>query len=179
MTTKRDHSSSNRRSAAIGIRSFKISDLKRIMEIERRAFPDAWDESWFVYFFQTNPNGFMVAVDDTDQTIGYAIVGLETEREDAWLYTEESRIPPQRGHLLNIAVDKKWRGTGIGAMLLEAVSRYVLERGVDELWLEVQTKNIDARRFYANKGFKNTGKYLRNYYPDGGDAIVMRKKLAK
>jgi ribosomal-protein-alanine N-acetyltransferase len=179
MTTKRDHSFSDRKSVAVRIRSFKISDLRRIMEIERRAFPDAWDESWFVYFFQTNPNGFMVAVDDNDQTIGYAIVGLETEGEDAWLYTEESRIPPQRGHLLNIAVDEKCRGTGIGAMLLEAISQYVLERGVDELWLEVQTENTEAKRFYANKGFKNTGKHLRNYYPDGGDAIVMRKKLAK
>jgi ribosomal-protein-alanine acetyltransferase len=160
------------------IRSFRISDLRAVMEIERKAFPDAWDENWFIFFFQSNPSGFIIAVDDKDEVVGYAIVGMEAEAEDAWLYTEESRVPPERGHLLNIAVDEKWRRNGIGTMLLEAAIRYVLEHGVDELWLEVQAINAGAREFYALKGFKNTGKRLRNYYPDGGDAIVMRKKLA-
>jgi ribosomal-protein-alanine acetyltransferase len=147
------------------------------MEIERKAFPDAWDESWFIFFFQSNPSGFVVAVDDRDRVVGYAITGLEAEEEDAWLHTEQSRVSPERGHLLNIAVDEKWRRSGIGTMLLDFSTRYVLQHGVDELWLEVRTLNTEARRFYALRGFEDTGKRLRNYYPDGGDAIVMRKKL--
>jgi ribosomal-protein-alanine N-acetyltransferase len=175
----RGGNSLNSRVKGIRVRPFRFSDLSRVMEIERKAFPDAWDESWFIFFFQSNPSGFMVAVDDNDQAIGYAIVGLEAEGQDAWLYTEDSQVPPQRGHLLNIAMDERWRRHGIGTMLLEASSRYVLQHGVDELWLEVQTANSGARKFYALKGFKDTGKHLRNYYPDGGDAIVMKKKLGK
>lgn len=175
--TSWDSKSAGKKGKGIRVRSFRISDLPKVMEIERRAFPDAWDESWFIFLFQSNPSGFMVAVDDKDQVVGYAIVGLEAEGEDAWLYTEESRVPPQRGHLLNIAVNEKSRRSSIGTMLLEAASQYVLGHKVNELWLEVQTANTGARRFYALKGFKGTGKRLRNYYPDGGDAIVMRKKL--
>jgi ribosomal-protein-alanine N-acetyltransferase len=175
----RGNSALNNKGKRIRIRLFKFSDLPRVMEIERKAFPDAWDESWFIFFFQSNPSGFMVAVDHKDQIIGYAIVGMEAEGEDAWLYTEESKVPPQRGHLLNIAVDEKWRRNGVGTLLLEATTGYVLEHDVDELWLEVQTTNAGARRFYELKGFKYTGKHLRNYYPDGGDAIVMTKKLDK
>jgi ribosomal-protein-alanine N-acetyltransferase len=166
------------RDRRIKIRPFGISDLSAVMEIEKKAFQDAWDESWFIFFFQSNPSGFMVAVDEKDKVVGYAIVGLETEEEDAWLYGEKSRVPPERGHLLNIAIDEKWRRKKIGTMLLDEACRYVLKNGADELLLEVRTDNSGARKFYALKDFKDTGKRLRNYYPDGGDAIVMRKKLA-
>ena len=162
----------------IKIRPFRIADLARIMEIERRAFPDAWDESWFLYFFQTNPSGFMVAVENKDIVIGYAIVDVESEAEHAWLFMEGSRLPPQRGHLLNIAVDEDWRGKGIGSILLEKAAEFVSERGVNVLFLEVQTTNANARTFYKNRGFKETGDVLSDYYPDGGDAIIMRKKLS-
>jgi ribosomal-protein-alanine N-acetyltransferase len=161
----------------IKIRRFGISDLSAIMEIEKKAFQDAWDESWFIFFFQSNPSGFMVAVDEKDKVVGYAIVGLETEEEDAWVYAEKRRVQPERGHLLNIAVDEKWRRKNIGTMLLDEACRYVLKRGADELLLEVRTDNSGARKFYVLKDFKDTGKRLRNYYPDGGDAIVMRKRL--
>jgi ribosomal-protein-alanine acetyltransferase len=147
------------------------------MEIERRAFPDAWDESWFLYFFQTNPSGFMVAVGGKDIVIGYAIVDVESEAEHALLFMEGSRLPPQRGHLLNIAVDEHWRGKGIGSLLLENAAGFVLDRGVNVLFLEVQTTNTNARTFYRKRGFKETGKVLSDYYPDGGDAVIMKKKL--
>jgi ribosomal-protein-alanine N-acetyltransferase len=178
MSPKRDTDATSAENG-IKIRPFRIMDLARIMEIERRAFPDAWDESWFLYFFQTNPSGFMVAVEDKDIVVGYAIVDIESEAEGAWLFMEGSRLPPQRGHLLNIAVDENWRGKGIGSILLEEVDKYVLERAAKDLFLEVQTTNTDARRFYKKRGFKETGKVLRDYYPDGGDAILMKKKLLR
>jgi len=161
------------------IRPFRIADLLRIMEIERRAFPDAWDESWFLYFFQTNPSGFMVAVEGKETVIGYAIVDIEAETENAWLFMEGARLPLQRGHLLNIAVDENWRRKGVGSMLLEAAIKYTIDRGVNNIYLEVQTENVNASRFYKNEGFAETGKVLTDYYPDGGDAKIMKKTLSK
>jgi ribosomal-protein-alanine N-acetyltransferase len=162
----------------VKIRTFRIADLARIMEIERQAFPDAWDENWFLYFYQTNPSGFFVATESKDFVIGYAIVDVESEAEHAWLFMEGKRLPPQRGHLLNIAIDKQWRKKGIGSKLLEKAADYVSERGVNILFLEVQTTNTNARTFYGNRGFKETGKVMTDYYPDGGDAIIMKKRLA-
>lgn len=179
MTPKDSSSASTRRPAGIAIRQFRMSDLPKIIEIERGAFPDAWEENWFVYFYEMNPSGFVVAVAGRMGAVGYAIVDIEGEGEGAWLYMEKGQLPPARGHLLNIAVAEEWRQKGIGGALLDAVTKYALQRGVDELWLEVQTKNNTARRFYSKRGFKDTGQVLRDYYPDGGDAVVMRKKLVK
>ncbi|WXG47127.1 MAG: ribosomal protein S18-alanine N-acetyltransferase [Candidatus Atabeyarchaeum deiterrae] len=161
----------------VKIRLFKISDLHRVLEIERGAFPDAWDESWFVYFFQTNPNGFFVAVDHKNHVVGYAVVDIEGGQDEAWTFMDTGSLPPARGHLLNVAVDKEWRGKGIGTALIGGVNRYLVDRGVNELWLEVRTSNADAIRLYKRQGFEETGRVMRNYYPDGGDALVMRKNL--
>ncbi|WXG44497.1 MAG: ribosomal protein S18-alanine N-acetyltransferase [Promethearchaeati archaeon SRVP18_Atabeyarchaeia-1] len=178
MTAKRDPAPFDNRKG-IKIKPFSVGDLPRVMEIERRAFPDAWDESWFLYFYQTNPSGFMVAVDGKNNVIGYAIVNVESDAEDAWFFMEGRRLPPQRGHLLNIAVDEDRRSQGVGSILLKAADDYVSGMGVNEIFLEVQTTNSNARRFYANRGYKETGKILRDYYPRGGDAVIMKKRLGK
>jgi len=179
MTPKDSSSASTRKPSGITIRQFRMSDLPRIMEIEHGAFPDAWEENWFMYFYEMNPSGFMVASAGREGVVGYAIVDIEKEGEEAWLSMEEGRLPPARGHLLNIAVFEQRRRKGIGGALLDAVIKYALQRGVDELWLEVQTTNITARGFYSKRGFKETGQVLRDYYPDGGSAIVMCKRLVK
>ena len=178
--TPRDGSPvSVRKPEGIAIRQFRPSDLAKVLEIEYAAFPDAWEENWFMYFHEMNPSGFMVAVASREGVVGYAIVDIEGEGEEAWLHTWRGRLPPARGHLLNIAVAEEWRKKGIGGALLDAVTKYTLQRGVDELWLEVRTTNTAARKFYSKRGFKDTGQILRDYYPDAGDAVVMRKQLAK
>jgi ribosomal protein S18 acetylase RimI-like enzyme len=53
----------------------------------------------------------------------------------------------------------------------------VSEKGVGALFLEVQTTNKNARNFYKKRGFKETGKIISDYYPDGGDAIIMKKRI--
>jgi ribosomal protein S18 acetylase RimI-like enzyme len=132
-----------------------------------------------MYFYEVNPSGFVVAVAGKEQVVGYALVDIEGEGQEAWLTVEPGKLTPVRSHLLNIAVDDEWREKGIGGWLLDATKRYALERGVKEIWLEVQVNNTNAIRFYSKRGFKDTGQILRNYYPDGGDALVMRKKLSK
>nr|MDO8098742.1 ribosomal protein S18-alanine N-acetyltransferase [Candidatus Njordarchaeota archaeon] len=179
MTTIDKFSGYSCKPTRITIRQFRTSDLAKVMQIERGAFPDAWDENWFMYFYEFNPSGFVVAVAGRERVVGYALIDIEGEGEEAWLSIEQGKLTPARGHLLNIAVDEEWRNKGIGGLLLDAATRYALQRGVDEIWLEVQMNNTNAIRFYSKRGFKSTGQILRNYYPDGGDASVMRKKLVK
>jgi ribosomal-protein-alanine N-acetyltransferase len=179
MTSRHGYSVSDRKPSGVTIRQFKVSDLPRIVEIETGAFPDAWDENWFLYFHEMNPSGFVVAVAGREGVVGYAIVDIEGEGEGVWQPVEKGKLPLARGHLLNIAVDQGWRRRGIGGALLDAAVKYALDRGVNELWLETQRTNTTAIEFYSKRGFEATGQILRDYYPDGEAAIVMRRKITE
>lgn len=45
--------------------------------------------------------------------------------------------------------------------------------GVKAVWLEVDERNLAARQLYADLGFIETGR-RKNYYPDGGSAILYK-----
>ncbi len=143
----------------INIKQFELADLERIYEIERASFKYPWTKADFTYYYLTASEGFFVAV--IDNFIAGFIV---------------SEIPfPDRGHILNLAVDPKYRRLGIGRALVNRVSAAFKSKGVRKIWLEVRVSNIGARTFYKKLGFKEE-KFLRNYYLTE-DAIVMVKEI--
>ena len=79
---------------------------------------------------------------------------------------------------MNIAVDPKFRGIGVGRTLMEAIFKVACEKNVDCLVLEVSTENERAIRFYKRNGFKIV-RVIKNYYPWGEDAYLMVKEGLK
>ena len=76
-------------------------------------------------------------------------------------------------HILNIAVNKKYREQGLATMLLKKIEQIF---GCGKLMLlEVRVSNSAAMSLYKKLGFKELYR-RKNYYPDGEDAIVMEKK---
>ena len=66
--------------------------------------------------------------------------------------------------LMDIAVDKKARGKGLGKALLTFVLEQSKRRSMDEMWLDVRESNEVAISLYKRRGFS----YIdtrRNYYP--------------
>lgn len=61
---------------------------------------------------------------------------------------------------------------GIGSQLLHAGITLLTQTGVRTLFLEVASRNHEARAFYTAFGFVETGRRHR-YYEDGDDAILM------
>jgi ribosomal-protein-alanine N-acetyltransferase len=49
--------------------------------------------------------------------------------------------------------------------------------GCTAVVLEVATNNESAQAFYRRLGYQQSGR-IPGYYPDGADALVMRKTLA-
>ena len=81
--------------------------------------------------------------------------------------------------LFVIIVDEKYRGRGVGTLLLKEMIHLAKQRGVELLHLEVYDKN-PAVRLYERLGFKAYGKHARflkdldgNYY----DKILMQMEL--
>jgi GNAT superfamily N-acetyltransferase len=55
--------------------------------------------------------------------------------------------------LVNVVVDERHRGQGLGYRLMQALAEWSLLQGASNLYLQVMTNNINAVRLYANIGF--------------------------
>ena len=150
------------------IRPFERSDLDSIEYIERRSFNDPWSRSEFELSHQRDGSRFLVAVRNA-KVIGYVIVEVVKTLDLLKLRLTK------RGHLLNIAVDPKYRRYSVGKTLVDASIRYLRKESVQEIWLEVRASNSIAKRFYLKMGFKETGR--KNQYYLTEDALVMKKEL--
>jgi ribosomal-protein-alanine N-acetyltransferase len=87
-----------------------------------------------------------------------------------------ARVAADEAEILTIAVLPEARRQGLGRALLEAAAALAAERRAVALFLEVSTGNHPARALYAACGFMEVGR-RRRYYPDGADALVMRRTL--
>jgi [ribosomal protein S18]-alanine N-acetyltransferase len=80
------------------------------------------------------------------------------------------------GHIITIDVLPGRQRAGVGSGLLEACEKRLLEAGCKFVRLETAVNNTPALSFYKRHGYFLV-RTLRNYYPDGSDALVLRKEL--
>ena len=84
-------------------------------------------------------------------------------------------------HILNICVDPKRQGQGIGRRLLLELLSIAQAREADTAFLEVRPSNVHARSLYFSEGFNEIGN-RRDYYParfGREDAVILAKTLSK
>jgi GNAT superfamily N-acetyltransferase len=79
--------------------------------------------------------------------------------------------------LISMYVGPAARGTGLAAVLLDAVEQWAASRGARTLCLDVRADNAPARRAYERQGFAVTGEVERSS-PDEALELVMCKRLA-
>ncbi len=87
---------------------------------------------------------------------------------------------PEPGELLmdGIAVDREYRGRGIGGLLLDALAAFAREEGFDRLRLDVIDSNPGAKALYERVGFRALGTehfpYLRWLLGFGGSTAMVK-----
>lgn len=142
-------------------REWTFEDLNRIAELEKECFPNA---AWSM---QSLAESFL------------------SERFYGTLLEEDGAITAYGGmsYLLDeaeiqlIATAEMFRRCGRGGKILHDLLEQAERLGVKRVFLEVRVSNAPAQLLYLKNGF--TGLYARSrYYPDGEDAIVMKKELA-
>ena len=150
----------------IKLRRISLSDLDRVMEIEKASFPDreAWSKTYFEILYQKYPEGFIIA-ENNGKVIGYTIG------------RPQNRAPAERvAEIVSLAVDPTWRQKGVGAKLTNFLIEHFKEKGLKEISLCVRTKNKKGISFYQKLGFKIL-KTIKNYYRNGDDAFLMGRKI--
>jgi ribosomal-protein-alanine N-acetyltransferase len=152
----------HRRGPADGPRGIDVVPMRRrhlktVVAIEQTAFPSPWSLSLYLSeLAQPATRGYFVARSDGD-VIGYA--GL--------------MLAVGEGHVTTIGVAQEWQRRGIGRLLLMKLARTAIERGAEDLTLEVRVTNTGAQALYHEFGFAPAG-IRKNYYAEvHEDAIVM------
>jgi len=74
--------------------------------------------------------------------------------------------------ILNLFVSDKYRGLGIGKLLMFDVLKVCKEEKIELLTLEVRVSNIYAIKMYQDLGFE-VSHVRKNYYGDNEDAYLM------
>jgi len=93
------------------------------------------------------------------------LVGAVDVQQQAWR---------KAGWVWNIAVDRAYRGRGLGREMLERVLEWGRRQGLRAIILEAQTNNWHACRFYQRFGFQLSG--LDDHYYTNRD--VANKEVA-
>ncbi len=141
------------------IRPFKPEDIDRVYEIEAESFPDPYHPAFVMELYKLYGDTFFVA------EYGGEIAGYIISRKIGF-----------KGHIIAIAVAKKFRKLGIGRALMEAAERALALKGVTEIYLEVRASNLSAMEFYKKLGYFPAN-MVDNYYSDGEAAIIFKKFL--
>lgn len=81
-----------------------------------------------------------------------------------------------RAHLVLLAVEPRYRRSGIGQALLAWLESSCMTAGIQDIRLEVRAGNQLALRFYRNRGFRVVGR-IPGYYDRKEAAVVMERKL--
>lgn len=91
-----------------------------------------------------------------------------------------TRVIGSEGEILTIAVGKRYRSQGNGALLMEYHLTHLTSLGVARLFLEVSDENLPAKKLYEKFSFKQVGE-RRGYYKnaDGSrlDALILAVDL--
>ena len=92
-----------------------------------------------------------------------------------------SRLAAEQAEILSIAVAMRDRRRGLASSLLDVHLNRLAGYGTRSLFLEVDERNIPARRLYAGFGFAQVG-LRKSYYAQAGEetgaALVLRRDLA-
>jgi ribosomal-protein-alanine N-acetyltransferase len=87
-----------------------------------------------------------------------------------------ARAAGGEAEILTLAVVPGARRRGLGATLVSAAMVAAVTHGAEAMFLEVAEGNRPALRLYRRLGFAEVGR-RRRYYPDGADALVLRRDL--
>ncbi|WP_428771272.1 ribosomal protein S18-alanine N-acetyltransferase [Vibrio sp.] len=133
------------------------SDLDQIWQIEQQAHSHPWARK---------------SIDDL-QSRGACHWLLRRDNHIVGYYYAQNIVGEVS--LLNIAVDPKCQGQGLGKQLLQHLLEQCQSLGAESIWLEVRASNNAAYQMYLQAGFNEVDRRIGYYPADNGreDAIIM------
>jgi ribosomal protein S18 acetylase RimI-like enzyme len=107
-----------------------------------------------------------------------AVVMEEGGRIVAYAYYAPDVMTDRSWYIYWIAVSNEVRGKGVGSRLMAHVEDDVRKRNGRLMFIETSSMPHSelTRRFYLKHGYEVNGQ-LRDFYSDGDDMVIFRKRL--
>lgn len=112
---------------------------------------------------------------------GHALFASELDgRTDGYVYLGEAEMADRTWYVWWIAVDPTTQGRGVGRELLRFAEDEARRRGGRVMFIETSGLPFyePTRRFYLKNGYDREAT-LRDFYRDGDDLVIFRKRLAE
>lgn len=139
------------------IKIAKIQDKEELEKIQNECLEKLEHQDFD--FILKNHNFVVLKGEIQGQIVGFVSASFSFEQCD----------------VLQVCVCEKFRRKGLGKELLTSFENIMKEKGVCELFLEVNEKNLSAIALYNSMNFSFLSK-RKKYYGEN-DAIVMHKTL--
>lgn len=173
-----------------------MSDVPRVVEIERLAYPSTWPPSAYRKELQDNRWAHYIVLRDkqiTLESVSVPIVESEKPRRffslsflpgrttttisspnlasivgfaGLWLMVDEA-------HVTTIAMHPNHRRRGLGEYMLASLIEIAYDIGAKWVTLEVRVTNYNAQNLYRKYGFHEAGVRHRYYSDNQEDALIM------
>jgi ribosomal-protein-alanine N-acetyltransferase len=131
-----------------------------VVKLASDTLPEQYNPSLFNFFYETYPQGFIVA-EMANKIVGF-VVGVKTN--------------PETSKILMLSVSKIHRKQSIGSELLKRFLKEIMLEKAKQIELEVRTDNKEAIKFYKKHGFEIIDK-ISNFYQNNEDAYTMQKRV--
>lgn len=173
-----------------------MSDVPRVIEIERLAYPSTWppsayrkelqDNRWAHYIVlrdkQMSEERAAVLMQEPERTRRIFPLSLLPSRHTAtmpspdlasiigfaglWLMVDEA-------HITTIAMHPQYRRLGLGEFMLSSLIDIAYSINAKWVTLEVRVSNYKAQSLYRKYGFREAGLRHRYYSDNQEDALIM------
>ncbi len=132
-------------------RLMQETELNEVVELVQNASDFAWSpENIEGSFRSVNDQSFVLYSLSRNDVLAYAVIHTVLDES----------------HLLNLVVDKKEQGKGLGSYFIKQLIKFLKNQNQHSLLLEVRASNAAAIKLYENIGFQLDGA-RKDYYPKG------------
>lgn len=149
----------------MAISPLTLDDVDALHHLHARSFFENWDENTFHNFLQ-------------DSTI-FGLMARPIKEPHNMVAFVLARLVGDEGEVLSIAVDKDYRGEGVGKKIMDALLRHFYHHRVKSVFLEVDENNQPAIMLYRQFAFEEVGRRPSYYQTQNTrtDALILRRTL--
>lgn len=148
----------------LGVRVAVEEDLPELHRLDREVFSEhAYPYFVLRQFYDLHREDLFV-LDDGRALHGYVLAGTKPDLSRSWI--------------LGLAIDRQWRGHGLGRRLMTESLRRLRVQGVGEVWLTVEPANATAIELYASLGFTRVDRQ-EGYFGPAADRLLMMLPLTR
>ncbi|WP_329139422.1 GNAT family N-acetyltransferase [Streptomyces sp. NBC_01476] len=140
------------------VRPATDADLPELHRLDKEVFQEHAYPYFVLRQFYDLYRDDLFVVDDGRTLLGYVLSGAASDRSRSWI--------------LGLAIDRRWRGHGLGRRLMAESLRRLRGQGVREVWLTVEPGNATAIELYVSLGFSYVDR-RSGYFGPAADRLLM------